>query len=82
MKPDEIKQILMKKISLNDVIVTCDFNHFKIIAISDIFKNMNNVKRQQIIYFPLIDYIKNNIIHSVSIKTYTIEEWNNNHKFK
>ncbi|CRK86044.1 Uncharacterized protein YrbA [Candidatus Providencia siddallii] len=81
MKPNEIKQILIEKLSLSQVFVTCENNYFKIIAIDDLFEGMTDVKRQQTVFSPLLEYINNNEIHAISIKTYTIEQWKYKSKF-
>ncbi|UDG81023.1 Acid stress protein IbaG [Candidatus Hartigia pinicola] len=75
MDTNEIKQILMNKLSLDEVIVNSNGNHFHIIAIGAMFENMNTVKQQQAIYGPLTKYIEDNRIHALSIKVYTPEEW-------
>ncbi|CAL4323418.1 Acid stress protein IbaG [Buchnera aphidicola (Eriosoma grossulariae)] len=79
----KIKSILMKSISsLENVYIKGDNNHIEIIAIGKIFLGMKHVKQQQTIYIPLMQYFTNQIIHSVSIKTFTPQEWNqekNNH---
>ncbi|WP_343154074.1 BolA family protein [Buchnera aphidicola] len=77
---NEIKQILNQKLTLKEIYVTGDSNHIKIIAIGDIFKSINQVKRQQIIYAPLINMITEKKIHALSITTYTIKEWEKNNK--
>ncbi|CAL4323509.1 Acid stress protein IbaG [Buchnera aphidicola (Eriosoma lanigerum)] len=75
MEHNKIKSILMKSISLQQVNITGDHNHIEIIAIGKIFLGMNNVKRQQTIYVPLMKYFANQEIHAVSIKTFTPIEW-------
>lgn len=71
----KIKQILMKQLKLDKVIISGDENHFQIIAISEIFNGMSRVKQQQIMYAPLTKYITDNQIHALSIKVFTPEEW-------
>lgn len=75
MKNKEIESILYKKLKLEEIYVTNDGKHYRIIAIGKIFKNINNIQKQKIIYQPLTKYILNNTIHAVSIKTYTPKEW-------
>lgn len=76
----KIISILNQTLNLEQIYVTGDNNHIKIIAIGDIFKGINQVKRQQIIYKPLIDMILEKKIHALSITTYTKEEWKKNNK--
>ena len=40
----------------------------------------DNVKKQQLIYAPLMEYIQRNDIHALSIKAYTPEEWERDKK--
>lgn len=81
MNEKKLESILKDELNLKKVYVTEKNNHFEITAIGDIFKGSSQVKRQQIIYKPLIDMIKKNKIHAISIKSYTLDEWkkiNNN----
>lgn len=71
----EIELLLKKKLLLTKIYVTGNNNYLEIIAVSEIFCNMNNIQRQQSIYAPLTSYITKQIIHSVSIKTYSVTEW-------
>lgn len=75
MKSDEIESLLKKVLNLENIKVKNIENHFEIIAIDNIFKNMSDVEKQKIIYEPLANYIANNVIHSISIETYTPNEW-------
>ena len=80
MNNKKIESLLNKKINLEKIYVTGDNNHIKIIAVGDIFKDINEVKRQQIIYSPLLDIITEKKIHALSITTYTKKEWEKNKK--
>lgn len=75
MENNEIKQVLMDKLSLDEVIVNGDGSHFQVIAVGAIFDGMSRVKQQQAIYAPLMEYIADNRIHALSIKAYTPAEW-------
>ncbi|XBC38016.1 MAG: BolA/IbaG family iron-sulfur metabolism protein [Buchnera aphidicola (Floraphis choui)] len=74
---EKIKHLLIKSLSLNEVKVTGDNNYIEIIAIDDIFHNKSEVEKQKIIYSQLMHYIADKTIHSISIKTYSLKEWNN-----
>ncbi|WP_240318414.1 BolA family protein [Candidatus Purcelliella pentastirinorum] len=75
MNNNKVKSIILDKIPLHELHVSGNEYHIKIIAVSDIFIGLTNVKKQQIIYKPLRDFIINNTIHSISIESYTLEEW-------
>ncbi|MEY0215038.1 BolA family iron metabolism protein IbaG [Providencia rettgeri] len=80
MDTNEIKQVLMEKLSLNEAIVTGDGSHFQVIAVGDMFDGMSSVKQQQAIYAPLMEYIADNRIHALSIKAYTPAQWERDRK--
>lgn len=50
--------------------------HFHVEIISSKFENLSQVKRHQMIYALLKDFM-NNPIHALSLKTHTSEEFNN-----
>ncbi|QCI20519.1 BolA family transcriptional regulator [Buchnera aphidicola (Brachycaudus cardui)] len=80
MDNQDIKSLLIKHLNLQQAYITGDSNHIKIIVIGNIFKGISQVKRQQIVYTPLINMITQKQIHAVSIMSYTIEEWEKNNK--
>ncbi|WP_395479696.1 BolA family iron metabolism protein IbaG [Candidatus Curculioniphilus buchneri] len=80
MKPNEIKKILINALTLDEIHVSGDGKHFQIIAVSDQFAGMSRVKKQQMIYIPLMEYISDDRIHALSIKVYTQEEWKQDRK--
>lgn len=80
METNEIKQVLMEKLTLDDAIVTGDGSHFQVIAIGSMFDGMSRVKQQQTIYAPLMEYIADNRIHALSIKAYTPAQWERDRK--
>ncbi|UBX49813.1 BolA family iron metabolism protein IbaG [Providencia alcalifaciens] len=80
MDTNEIKQVLMEKLSLDEVIVNGDGSHFQVIAVGSLFDGMSRVKQQQAVYAPLMEYIADNRIHALSIKTYTPAQWERDRK--
>ncbi|UVK77384.1 MAG: acid stress protein IbaG [Sodalis sp. Fle] len=70
-----IKDVLIKALRLDQVHVSGNGRHFQVIAVSKQFAGMSKIKKQQIIYAPLMEYISDDRIHSLSIKAYTPEEW-------
>lgn len=80
MNKKKITSLLIQQLHLSEAIVTGDNNHIKVIAIGNIFKGMSAVKRQQMIYAPLTKMIIEKKVHSVSIISYTPEEWKKNNK--
>lgn len=80
MKTSDIKEIILKNLSLEKVYVLLYNNHYQIIAVDSIFVNISTVEAHQMIYAILTEYILNNCIHSVSIKVFTPKEWNINRR--
>lgn len=75
MEPTEIKVILEQALKLDEIHVKSEGSHFEVIAVSDVFEGMSRVKKQQMIYGPLMEHIANNIIHALSIKALTPAQW-------
>lgn len=80
MDTNEIKHVLMEKLSLDEVIVNGDGSHFQVIAVGSLFDGMSRVKQQQAVYAPLMEYIADNRIHALSIKAYTPAQWERDRK--
>lgn len=75
---NEIKSLLINTLFLEEVYVSSNGKHFKIIAIGKIFENRTRIERQKIVYSPLMKYITKNLIHAITIKTYSSKEWTEN----
>lgn len=71
----EVKKLLDEALNLNEVHVKGEGSHYEVIAVDACFDGMNRVKKQQLIYGPLMAHIQRNDIHALSIKAYTPEEW-------
>ncbi|OCG06647.1 hypothetical protein A9G13_10330 [Gilliamella sp. wkB178] len=81
MDKQEIINKLKSSINLDDVyVMTDDDSHFQVIAVGELFADLSRVKKQQIIYAPLAEFINDNRIHALSIKTYTPTEWQRERK--
>ena len=81
MDKQEIINKLKNSLELDDVhVLTDDGSHFQVIAVGELFADLNRVKKQQAIYAPLSEFINDNRIHALSIKTYTPTEWQRERK--
>lgn len=80
MENNEIQSVIMQALALDEVHVSGDGSHFKIIAVGEMFIALSRVKKQQAVYAPLMEYIADNRIHAVSIQTFTPEEWHRERK--
>jgi acid stress-induced BolA-like protein IbaG/YrbA len=81
MTNEEIQQLLKDTLSLDEAYVKSDGSHFSIIAVSDQFADMSRVKRQQTVYAPLADKVADGSMHAVSIKTFTVSDWQRDRHF-
>ncbi|NUF48374.1 BolA family iron metabolism protein IbaG [Gilliamella sp. ESL0250] len=81
MNKEEIINKLKNSLELDDVhVLTDDGSHFQVIAVGELFADLSRVKKQQAIYAPLAEFIHDNRIHALSIKTYTPTEWQRERK--
>ena len=82
MDKKEIENKLMQSLALSHVyVLSDDDSHFQVIAVGELFSALSRVKKQQVVYAPLAEYIADNRIHALSIKTYTPTEWERERKF-
>lgn len=70
----EIKDLLIKQLPNCNIKVEGSNGHFDINVTGKIFLGLNSVKRQQLVYQIINEYIKNGTIHAVSIKASTVDE--------
>lgn len=70
-----IEQILREELELEEVHVSSDGSHYKVIAVGECFDGMGRVKQQQTIYAPLSAYIASGELHALTIKTFTPTQW-------
>ena len=71
----KVQQILEEALSLEELHVKGEGSHYEVVAVDASFEGMSRVKKQQMIYAPLMEYIQRNDIQAVSIKAYSPEEW-------
>ncbi|MDA0148534.1 BolA family iron metabolism protein IbaG [Vibrio sp. LaRot3] len=71
----KVQQILNDALNLEEIHVKGEGSHYEVIAVDACFDGMSRVKKQQLIYAPLMEYIQRNDIHAVSIKAFTPEDW-------
>lgn len=81
MDKQEIIDRLNQALKLDEVyVMSDDGSHFQVIAVGELFAELSRVKKQQVIYAPLSEFIADNRIHALSIKTYTPTEWQRDRK--
>lgn len=75
MQPEQIKALIQANIPGSDVQVGVDGSHINLVVVSDAFRGISPVKKQQMVYAALSDQIAEGSIHAVHMKTLTPEEW-------
>lgn len=75
MECNEIEKLLTDALALEQVTVTQDGTHYKIVAVGECFDGMNRVKQQQTIYGPIMDHVTSGELHAITIKAFTPEQW-------
>jgi acid stress-induced BolA-like protein IbaG/YrbA len=76
MTSNDIKQSIIEKLECEFVeILGEDGAHFEGTIVSSLFEGLNRVKQHQLVFNALGDKMKSDI-HALSMKTYTLNEWN------
>ncbi len=75
MNTELIKEKLEQALNLDECIVRGENGTFQVIAVGEMFTDLNRVKKQQVIYGPLTEEIASNAIHALTIKALTPDEW-------
>lgn len=75
MEPKALQAVLQSALSDCEVKVGGDGYHYEVVVIGDRFEGMSPVKKQQAVYAPINDLIRDGTVHAVSIKAYTPQEW-------
>lgn len=75
MEPKALQARIAQALPDCTVQVEGDGYHYQVIVVGDCFDGMSPVKKQQTVYAPINDLIRDGTVHAVSIKTYTPSEW-------
>ena len=73
----EIKRRLDEAFDTTEILVEEEQGKYVITVIAEIFEGMKSVERQQTVYAPLTPLISGGVVHAVTIRAYTREEWKN-----
>lgn len=71
---EEIKALLTEALDGCDIRVEGEGSNFTITAVGDLFDGLRPLKRQQLVYAVLADYIASGAIHAVNMVTLTETE--------
>ena len=78
MQPETIKNLIESHLPDCQAIVEGDGAHFNAIVISDLFLNKSRVQKQQLVYDTVKSHLLDGSLHALSIKTFTVAEWQAN----
>ncbi len=81
METSEIEQLVNDALDLAELHVKFDGSQCTLLAVADFLGDLSRVKRQQAVYAPLAEVIKEGKIHAVTIKTFTTEQWQRDKMF-
>jgi len=82
MDAEAIKARLLEALEVTEVIVKSEGSHATVIVVGEQFADLSRVKKQQLVYRPLNDWIASGELHAISIKTYTPTEWQREKKLQ
>lgn len=75
MHADEVKQILESNLDGCTAYTAGEGCDFQVTVVGDVFQGLSPVKKQQLVYQCLGEYITNGTIHALTIKAYTHDQW-------
>ncbi len=75
--PEIIEQHISQGMITTYLSVEGDGRHFEAVVVSEEFAGKSRVQRHQHVFKVLGDRMRDEMIHALSIKTYTPQEWEN-----
>ena len=75
MTNEQLSELLRDKFASSDCEVTGDGYHFNARIVSDQFAELSKLKRQQMVYAVLGQFIQSGALHAITIQTFTKQEW-------
>lgn len=75
MQSEIIKHLIETHLPQTEAIVEGDGAHFTAIVISDVFLGKSRVQKQQLVYDTVRSQLLDGTLHALSVKTYTVAEW-------
>jgi acid stress-induced BolA-like protein IbaG/YrbA len=73
--PESIQHNIAQGMATEHLSVVGDGRHFEAVVVSAEFEGKNRVQRHQRVFQALGDRMRDEMIHALSMKTYTPEEW-------
>ena len=75
MSPDEIRALIEAGLNCDHVSVSGDGRHFEATIVSDDFADKRTLARHRMVYGTLGDRFDTEVLHALSLKTYTVQQW-------
>jgi acid stress-induced BolA-like protein IbaG/YrbA len=75
MEPDEIRRLIEAGMPGSEVQVSGDGRHFEAIVVSEAFEGLSMIKQHRLVYDTLGDRFATEVLHALSLRTYTPERW-------
>ena len=73
--PQQVETMIRDRFPDAEVKVAGDGEHFEAIVVAEEFAGKNRVKQHQMVYAAVTEAMHSNVIHALSLKTYTPEAW-------
>ncbi|MDJ0532154.1 MAG: BolA/IbaG family iron-sulfur metabolism protein [Xenococcaceae cyanobacterium MO_207.B15] len=73
--PQQVKTMIQEQFPEAQVEVAGDGEHFEAVIVSPKFEGKSKVKQHQMVYAAVNDAMASEVIHALSLKTYTPEAW-------
>ena len=75
MDASEVKKCIEHGIPGAEAMVTADGSKYYVVVVSPEFEGKTMIAEQKLVYATVNDHIQRGVIHALTIKAYTPEEW-------
>ena len=75
LNPDEIKRLIEAGLAGSEASVDGDGRHFEATIVSSAFEGKSLLQQHRLVYDALGDRFDTEVLHALSIKTYTPQQW-------
>jgi acid stress-induced BolA-like protein IbaG/YrbA len=75
METSEVKKCIEDGIPGAEAMVTADGSKYDVVVVSPEFEGKTMIAEQKMVYATVNEHIQSGVIHALTIKAYTPEEW-------
>ncbi|MGD2054768.1 MAG: BolA/IbaG family iron-sulfur metabolism protein [Gammaproteobacteria bacterium] len=75
MEASEVKKCIEDGIPGAEAMVTADGSKYNVVVVSPEFEGKTMIAEQKMVYATVNEHIQSGVIHALTIKAYTPEEW-------